>query len=218
MKELLIYGAANPELVKLVDSINLKQDTWEIIGFLDDFKKDEVNSYMGYPILGGEEVINQYRDQGCYFINNAFGTTKNRLIVTQKLEKSKVNYATLISPKVDMNYVRVGSDCVLLDGVILGANVSIGSHVMVRAGSTINHDATIADHIFIGPGVTICGNAKIGEGAYIGAGSVIKDGLTINPWSTVGMGAIINKDVKEGDIVAMSPAKSIKGLVLPGRQ
>ncbi len=86
---------------------------------------------------------------------------------------------------------------------------------MIRASSTVNHDAIVENHVFIGPGVTICGNVKIGEGAYLCAGAVTKDGSTINPWSTVGMGAITNHDVKEGDIVAMSPAKSIKGLISP---
>jgi sugar O-acyltransferase (sialic acid O-acetyltransferase NeuD family) len=213
MKELLIYGAANPQIVKIVDAINEKENTWKTIGFLDDFKKNEAASYMGHPILGGEEMIQPYRDKGCYFINNVFSTTEKRRIVTQKLKRFQVNYATLVSPRVDMLYVHVGSDCLILDGVILGANVSIGSHVMIRANSSINHDTVIEENVFIGPGVTICGNVKVEEGAYIGAGAVIKDGLVIHYRSTVGMGAIVNEDVMEGDIVAVPPARSVKNLI-----
>jgi sugar O-acyltransferase (sialic acid O-acetyltransferase NeuD family) len=213
MKELLIYGAANPEIVKLVEAINGKEDTWETIGFLDDFKKDEVASYMGHPILGGEEMIPSYRDKGCYFINNVFSTTKKRRIVTEKLKRFQVNYATLVSPRVDMLHVHAGPDCLILDGVILGVNVSIGSHVMIRANCSINHDTMIEDNVFIGPGVTICGKVRIEEGSYIGAGAVIKDGLVIHARSTVGMGAIVNEDVMEGDIVAVPPARSVKNLI-----
>lgn len=213
MRELLIYGAANPEIIKLVDSINDESNTWRIAGFLDDFKKKEIASYIGYPILGGEEVIKQYRNKGFYFINNVFSTTNNRQIVIEKLRDFQVNYATLISPRVDTRYVQIGFDCVILDGVILGTNVSIGSHVMIRANSSINHDAILENNVFIGPGVTICGNVKIGEGAYIGAGAVIKDGLIINAWSTVAMGAIVNESVEKGDIVAVPPARSIKNLI-----
>ena len=176
MRELLIYGAANPEIVKLVDAINGEAETWKTIGFLDDFKKGEGASYMGYPIWGGEEMIQTYQEKGCYFINNVFSTTDKRGIVTQKLERFQVNYATLVSPRVDMLHVQVGLDCLILDGVILGMNVSLGNHVMVRANSSINHDTVIEDNVFIGPGVTICGKVKIEQGAYIGAGAVIKDG------------------------------------------
>jgi sugar O-acyltransferase (sialic acid O-acetyltransferase NeuD family) len=216
MKPLVIYGAANPEIVKLVDAINERKEIWEIIGFLDDVKKGEVTSYMGYPILGGEESITEYGNKDCSFINNVFSTTHNRQLVREKLDKFRVNYATLVSPGVDTRYVHIGADCVILEGVVLGTNVSIGNHVMVRANSTISHDAMVGTYVFVGPGVTICGNVTLGEGAYIGAGSVIKDGVNVGPWSTVGMGSIVNKDVAGDDIVAVAPAKSVKSLMMRG--
>lgn len=211
--KLVIYGAANPEIVKLVDAINSEKKTWDIVGFLDDVREGQVDSYMDYPILGGEGMIEKYRDQGCYFINNVFGTTKNRRSVTEKLDKCQVNYATLISPKVDTRYVQIGPDCTVLNGVILGAKVSIGNHVMIRANSSINHDTIVGEYVFVGPGVTVCGNVRLRKGAFIGAGAVIKDGLTIGDWSTIGMGSIVNRDVNEGDVVAMPPARSVKNLM-----
>jgi len=213
MMKLVIYGAANPEIVKLVDAINGEKKSWDIVGFLDDVKEGQVDSYMGHPILGDEGMIAKYRDQGCCFINNVFGTTQNRRLVTEKLDKCQVNYATLISPKVDTRYVKIGADCTVLDGVILGAKVSIGNHVMIRANSSINHDTIVEEYVFVGPGVTVCGNVKLGKGSYIGAGAVIKDGLTISAWSTIGMGSIVNRHVREGDVVAMPPAKSVKSLI-----
>jgi sugar O-acyltransferase (sialic acid O-acetyltransferase NeuD family) len=213
MMKLVIYGAANPEIVKLVDAINGEKKTWDIVGFLDDAKEGQMESYMDYPILGGEGMIEKYRDKDCCFINNVFGTTKNRLLVTKKLDKCQVNYATLISPKVDTRYVKMGADCTVLDGVILGAKVSIGNHVMIRANSSINHDTVVQEYVFVGPGVTVCGNVKLGKGSYIGAGAVIKDGLNIGAWSTIGMGSIVNRHVRKDDVVAMPPAKSVKKLI-----
>jgi len=213
MIKLVIYGASYPETVKLVDAINSEKKSWDIVGFLDDVKEGRADSYMDYPILGGEGMIEKYRDQGCYFINNVFGTTQNRRLVTDKLYKYKVNYATLISPKVDTRYVQIGDDCTVLDGVFLGMNVKIGNHVGIRANSSINHDTVVEEYVFIGPGVTICGKVKLGKGSFIGAGAVIKDGLTIGDWSTIGMGSIVNRDVNEGDVVAVPPARSVKNLI-----
>jgi len=204
MIKLVIYGASFPEIIKLVDAINSEKKTWDIVGFLDDIKE---------AILGGEGTIEKYRNQGCYFVNNVFGTTQNRWLVTEKVDKYQVNYATLISPKVDTRYVKIGVDCTVLDGVFLGMNVKIGNHVGIRANSSINHDTVVEENVFVGPGVTVCGNVKLGKGAYIGAGAVIKDGLNIGAWSTIGMGSIINRHVREGDVVAMPPARTVKNLI-----
>lgn len=214
LMKLVIYGASYPEIVKLVDAINGEKKTWDIVGFLDDVKEGQIDSYMDHPILGGERMIEKYRDQGCYFINNVFGNTKNRRLVTDKLDKYQVSYATLISPKVNIRYVQIGVDCIVLDGVFLGAKVSIGNHVGIRANSSINHDTIVEENVFVGPGVTICGKVKLEKGAYIGAGAVIKDGLTIGAWSTIGMGSIVNKHVREGDVVAMPAARSVKNLIV----
>lgn len=214
MNELVIYGASYPDIVKLVDAINRKRNAWKIVGFLDDLKKDKIDSFMGFRILGGEESIKHYHEQGCYFVNNVFGTTRNRALVTDKLDGFQANYATLISPDVDTNYVRIGYGCTIMEGVKLGANTVIGNHVGIRLNSSINHDSVIEHNVFIGPGVTICSHVRIREGAYIGAGSVIKQNLTIHRWSTVGMGANVHRDVQEGDIVAVAPARSVKKLVI----
>jgi sugar O-acyltransferase (sialic acid O-acetyltransferase NeuD family) len=213
MKELLIYGASNPSIIKLINSINQKSRKWEILGFLDDVKKDTKDLFMGFPILGGAEKISTFHERGCYFINNVFGTINNRILVKEKLDKVKVKYASLVSPSVDHSYVEIGRDCTVMDGVTLGANTVIKAHVAIRYNSSINHDCFIDKLVFLGPGSVICGHVRIGEGAYIGAGAVIKERLTIHPWSRIGMGAMVNKDVKEHDIVAVPPARSVKKLV-----
>jgi sugar O-acyltransferase (sialic acid O-acetyltransferase NeuD family) len=215
MKELVIFGASYPDIVKLIDSINSTAFTWKIIGFLDDAKRGDSKSFMGFPILGGEEVIKEYTEKGFYFINNVFSTTKTRARVAEKLDRFRVKYATLISPNVDTKYVRVGYDCTIGDGVKFGANVTLGNHIGVRVNSSINHECVIEDYVFIGPGATICGRTHIREGAYIGAGAIIKEGLTIHPWSMIGMGATVNKDVKERSVVAVPPARPVERLIAP---
>ena len=35
-KELIIYGAGYPDIVKLIHAINQKEHTWDIKGFIDD--------------------------------------------------------------------------------------------------------------------------------------------------------------------------------------
>ena len=213
MKPIVIYGASYPDVVKLIEKINSRKEEWEIIGFLDDVKNKVVDSFMGYPILGGEKVIPVYHNKGCHFIINVSNTSKNKMKVIKKLEKYQVQYATLVSSEVDTRYCEIGMDCLIMDGVRLGANTRIGDHVTLRLNSTLNHDSTIEKNVFIGPGATICGGVKIMEGAWIGAGAIIKNDIVIHPWSIIGMGAVVQKSVPKGDVVAAPPARSIKKLI-----
>jgi sugar O-acyltransferase (sialic acid O-acetyltransferase NeuD family) len=213
MKPLVIYGASYPDVVKLIDKINRQGAKWDIIGFLDDIKNEVDDSFMGYPILGGEKAIPDYHQKGSQFIVNVANTSKNKMKVIEKLEKHRVEYATLVSPEVDTRYCEIGEDCLIMDGVRLGANTRIGDHVTLRLNSTLNHDCTIEQNVFIGPGATICGGVKIMEGAWIGAGAIIKNDIVIHPWSIIGMGAVVQKDVPKGDVLAAAPARSIKKLI-----
>lgn len=214
MKKLMIYGASNPEAVQLINSINKRQSTFKIIGFIDDYKKDQSDNFMDYPILGGEESIEKHYNKDIYFFNNVL-MPKDRKLVSDKLSKFEVRYVTLISPSIDTDFIEIGYDCIISEGAQLGANTIIGNHVVIRKNSLVNHDCILEDYVFVGPGAIICGGVKIEEGAFIGAGAVIKNDITIHSQSFVGMGAVVNRSIKKGDVVASMPAKSVKNLIIP---
>lgn len=209
VNDLVIYGAGYPDVVKLIDIINSSSNTWKIIGFLDDQKKDREGNYIGYPILGGEESIDIYARKGCLFFNNVFSSSKHRLIVASKLDKYSARYATLIAPDVDLSYVEYGFDSMIMPGVKIGANTRIGNHVELRANCFVSHDVVIGDMVFIGAGALISGRVKIGNGAYIGVGAVIREGINIGAGSLIGAGAVVVKDVDNDITVAGVPAKPI---------
>ena len=54
VKKIALFGAGGfgREFAFLIEDINKKNYLWEIIGFFDDTKKDEIiNDYKAYPIL-----------------------------------------------------------------------------------------------------------------------------------------------------------------------
>lgn len=215
MKDLYIYGAGYPDIVKLIEAINRDQPTWSIKGFIDDSPEKQNTNFMGYPIVGGKDTIEQLDKSSNYFFNNVCSTTLARRSVSKVMIEQACRFATLIHPNVDTNYTQIGEGTMITEGVVLGSNVTIGRHCAIRYNAVINHDNCIEDFVFIGPGVTLAGFVTVRSGAYLGTGCMSKERMEIGVNSTVGAGAIVIHPVLDNIVVAGIPAKQLikdKGL------
>ena len=89
-------------------------------------------------------------------------------------------------------------------------NTEIHEGTKIDSLAHIAHNVIIHEHCLIIAGAIILGSAEIGKFSYIGGGAIIKQRTKIGEHVIVGMGAVVIKDVKDNDIVAGNPAKSIK--------
>lgn len=209
MKDLIIYGASYPDVIKLIDVINREEVVWNIKGFIDDTPDKAGSEFLGYPVLGGRQAI-AGQSPDTYYFNNVYATTVARQHVADVLSDHDCRLATLVHPDVDTKYATIGEGTIILHGVILGTNVTIGRHCAIRYNSLVNHDSVIEDFVFIGPGVNLSGHVTLRTGAYIGVASVIKERVTIGTNSTVGAGAVVVKDVPPETTVVGIPAKNVR--------
>ena len=113
------------------------------------------------------------------------------------------------------------------DNVLVGTNsviegdCKIGNNVSIQTGVYVTRYTIIEASVFLGP-LCVTTNDKymeygaelrgptIKEGARIGANSTILPGLIIGRNAVVGSGAVVLWDIKDSDVVAGNPAKSIK--------
>lgn len=106
------------------------------------------------------------------------------------------------------NNVTIGTQCNIsrgsLDDTIIGDNVTIDDHVHIA------HNVHIGYNTLITAGATIGGSVTIGHDCWIGLGATISDHLTIGDHVLVAAGATVIRNVKDKDIVAYTPAISIK--------
>lgn len=207
MEKLAILGASFFDIIKLIDAINRKNPTWNLIGFIDDKKELQGTRFGGYEVLGGRDLIPKLVQEDVYFIHNVAGDFNRIKMAGDLLDSYGCKIANLIHPDIDMNYVEIGHGCIFPEGTIIGSHTKIGNYVIARLRALISHDVTIGDYVFIGPGVVVGGNAVLEKGSYIGAGATIMQKRTVGEASLVGAGAVVTKPVAAYTVVAGVPAR-----------
>jgi sugar O-acyltransferase (sialic acid O-acetyltransferase NeuD family) len=211
MKRLLIYGTGYLDVIKLIDAINRHQPAFEIIGFINDMADMQGRSFMGYPVLGGKEIIARWaKEKDVLFVNNINARIIDHKKIASVLEENACGIASLIHPLIDMNYVEFGPGALIPEGCVVGGRVKIGHYFTCRLRSLISHDVTIGNFVYMGPGVTCCSFAAIGDDCFIGAGSVISPGVKIGADSVIGVGSVVINDIPGGVVAFGSPAKAVR--------
>jgi UDP-3-O-[3-hydroxymyristoyl] glucosamine N-acyltransferase len=122
---------------------------------------------------------------------------------------------------------RIWHNCVIRDGVYIGAHTvighlvvierdtKIGNHTTIQSQCHITADAEIGDYVFIGPCVSmgneriianhgrceaILKGPKIGRGVRIGANSYIVAGVEIGDNAFIHACSLVTKNVPAGEV------------------
>lgn len=209
MNNLVILGAGGlaQEIVWLVEEINSVSMTWNILGYLDSHIAVQNKSFLGYPVLGGFDLVEQYRTS--HFII-AFGDARYREKVIDTLPISDIQWATLISPTV-----RLHPSNQIGKGVVIGryADITVSSilddFTMLNIHAVVGHDVRIGKYSIVSPNCTINGGARIGKCCSIGANAFIRD-IEIGDYVVVGASSCVVKSVSSNTVIAGVPAKVIK--------
>jgi len=209
MKKLAIIGASGfgREVAWLIERINQKQVTWELLGFVDDNEQIQGGMIGGYPVLGNCNWLKKQNYE--IYAVCAIGSSKARIKVIQKLKGIK--FATVIDPSVLMSErITIGEGCIICAGTILTVEIGLGSHVIINLDCTVGHDAIISDFVTLYPSVNVSGNVILNECVEMGTGSQIIQGVKIGEGTIVGAGAVVIQDLPSKCTAVGSPAKPIK--------
>lgn len=214
MKNIVIYGSGGMalEVVQLIEDINTIEPTWNILGYIDDFRGDQGENNLiinGYKILGTNQIVKDF-DESTYWII-AVSNTKSKRAIHDSVEEYHLNYATLIHPtaKISKNVI-IGEGTIVSFGCILSVNVVLGTQVYLNMRTIIGHDSIIEDYSTCLINCIVAGNVLIKEGVLLGSNCVIKEKLTIGQNAKISMGSAVFFDVEDNVVVMNSPPKRMK--------
>lgn len=183
-----------------------------VLGFLDNDKNKHDMRILNLPVIGDDEIVNEYSSQSVRLVNGigSVCAPKLRQEVYQFFSDKGYNFLNIIHPTAILGQaISLGTGVQVMAGSIIQPGTKIQCNTIINTGAIVDHDCEVGAHVHISPGTTLSGNVKIGHRTHIGAGSTIIQGITIGSDCLVGAGAVVVKDVPEGATVIGVPARII---------
>jgi sugar O-acyltransferase (sialic acid O-acetyltransferase NeuD family) len=218
VRELLLVGAGGfgRETAEAVRAINQRNESWKLLGFLDEAPALQGGEVDGLPVLGPIDAVDRYPDAALTVCTGHPRNYFSRKRIVRRLGLDPARYATLVHPGAALaTSTAVGPGSVVLAGVVTTAAVQLGAHVAVMPGVVLTHDDVVADYATFGAGARLAGRVRVDEGAYVGSGALVRENRTIGAWSLVGMGSVVLDDVPPGEVWVGVPARRLRAVDLP---
>ena len=210
MQDIVIIGAGGvgKEVALLIEQINNKKLTYNLIGFIDDNSSLHGTQINGYKVLGGIEHLKTMHSP--IYAVCAIANYKVKKNIINSLTSSSVHFANIIHPDVYIsNTNSVGEGVIIYSGVIMTTNIKIGDHVIISPKCGIGHEALIENYVSLLWNVNVSGNVTIREGSLIGSGVTIIQNKIIGKASILGAGAVVIKDIPDNCTAVGMPAKVV---------
>lgn len=210
MKDIAIYGAGGfgRETALLIQQINKRKPTWNLLGFFDD-GLPEKSSIDGLTILGGMKEAKQY--SGAITIAVADPSIRERMV--SKLKDGKLEFPSLIHPNAQIgseSFNKIGRGSIITAGVIMTTHITLGDFCIINLSVTVGHDVTLGAFTTIMPGCSISGNVTLGHGVLLGTGARMLQNINIGDRSTIGAGAVVTKDCPPNETWVGIPAQLLR--------
>lgn len=191
--KIAIYGAGGH--AKVACDI-FKINNVEVVGFIDGNSVGHGTMVMGLPVLGGEEVFPQLKEQGVTGIFIAIGNNKVRVMIAEKSREAGFEIVNAIHPTAIISpYASIGNGVMIASGAIVCTEVKIGNHVIINTGASVDHECNIEEGSHICPGVRLAGRVEIGKCTQVGIGSSVIQGITIGEHATIGAGSVVVRNI-----------------------
>ena len=195
------------ELVCIIQLINKKKPTWNLIGFFDDGFIEGTELQYG-KTLGGVEKLNQWTTPLSVVL--ALGSPKALRTVVGKINNPHVDFPNIIAPNVlfmDENSVKMGKGNVICPNSLISCNVKMGDFNILNVYTQLGHESELGDYNVVMPSTSISGGVVIGEANLFGVKSTVLQYKKVGNEVVLSPGSVLSRSAKDGKIYLGNPAK-----------
>ena len=212
MKEIVVIGGSNPDVLQLISDIADADESWRLIGVLDD-AMEKGALVLDAPVLGPLESWRDLDSQVC-FAQSIVSKPRTTRSIVQRLKIPRERFPNLIHPRAIVfrdraGAARLGQGNLVLQGSSIQPGAVMGDYNYVNINCVVGHDAVVGDYNSFGVAATITGRCRIGDACYIGSGSVITNGAAVGDQCFVCAGTVVSRTLKPGGKVMGNPARTL---------
>jgi sugar O-acyltransferase (sialic acid O-acetyltransferase NeuD family) len=200
MKKIVLFGLGM--MGEVAYQHILRDAAYDIVAFTIDSKwlrtaDTSLAKSANRPVVPFEEVEQHYPpDQYAMFI--AMGYHDLNHVRAEKCAEAKAKGYDLVSYVSSRAHcgpwLKVGENCLILDGVGIQPGAAVGDNVWLWNNSLVGHHASIGSHCWVAAGTTMGGKAAIGEYCFFGLGATVGGDLNIGTDSFIGAGTLVTKN------------------------
>lgn len=205
MKKIVLIGTADTAK----DAYCFIQDykLFEVVAFAVDREYKSEDTFCGLPVYCIDE-LSAIIDKGKIgiFIPIMWNyLNRQRRDVYERLRDGGFHFVNLIAPNAVIHSMgRIGDNCWISDGVVIGSHVKIGSNVFLMGQVWIGHYTTVEDHCFIGATSMVAGKVFIGEQTFVGINAMIFDCVKIGRKCLIGACSSVRRSLPDYSSVKIS--------------
>jgi len=205
-----IYGAGGlgREIYDIANRINIKNNCWSSIVFINDNITDGKNKFVTLELSLKDFVAIDESKQAVIGV----GEPKTRMKLYDKLIQNNVELINLIDPTaIISDQAIINKGVIISEFTSIHTGVIIQDNVLIQPFCCIGHDINIGKHTVVSTTANIGGGTLIGSNVFLGMNSVIKQNINIQNDVIVAMGAVVYNSVDSGMVVIGNPARVTKG-------
>ena len=204
LPKLVIMGAGGHAKVA-IETI-LSAGEYEIVGLIDQDRTPR--SVLGFPILGGDDMLEQLLGQGISHVFPAIGDNSLRVRLAELARSRGARLASAISSASHVSqFASIGTGVLVVAGAVINAETVIEDMAIINTKASVDHDCRIGAGAHIAPGATLAGTVTVGKRTFVGAGASIIPGITIGDAALIGAGACVIRDIPHGQKAYGVPAR-----------
>ncbi|MDY0104814.1 MAG: hypothetical protein RBS07_17920 [Lentimicrobium sp.] len=207
MKDIVILGTGNVDIIRLIEEINSENKRFNIIGFLD--KNDDLKGtvVLGYPVVGNDDLL-LGKLKGVAVVNNVMQSPLIHSLVSDRLQNryGVADFPNIIHPSINLNHTTIGHGNIIYKGVDIATKVSIGNFNIFYPSTNIGHETIVGHNNLFAINVTVGARCIVGDNIQFGNSSTISLNLTIGNNTEIGVGSVVINNVKENSRLLGYPA------------
>lgn len=201
------FGGFGREIASIIQTINLVNPKWNIIGFFDDGVEPGTANRYG-KVLGGLETLNTWSSPLNVVLAIASPAILKKL--TSEIDNPYIRYPNIVAPTVlffDAGSVNMGQGNVLCHSCRVSCDVKLGDFNLLNGAVSLGHDVEVGNFNVMQPELRVSGETTIGDSNFFGVRALVLQGLKIGNQTRIGTGSIVMRNTKDGMTYFGVPAK-----------